>query len=257
MPKIIKKPTILATLGISAILLIIALLYYPLLNPNQTFTKPEDKLYLKAEYTIASYNPFYPRVSKILQLNEGGYLINVEDYQRTGLFTFTPTGTVNKQQKPIDFGQFNAKIENKTLEEVKKITQTQDLSQTQYQEVITDEAVKKDRELQKAIDDEFIKPAKCQKAISKNEVYSLDDFSFLYKGVVFSFDGNFNTIHGQGGYEGDNFFMGYNTKDKGAQSIQIMLSGNPAINDSVKVLSMRYAFSDCRTEEIPLPDKPQ
>jgi hypothetical protein len=257
MPKIIKKPTILATLGISAILLIIALLYYPLLNPNQTFTKPEDKLYLKAEYTITSYNPFYPRVSKILQLNEGGYLINVEDYLRTGLFTFTPTGSVNKQQKPIDFGQFNAKIENKTLEEVKKITQTQDLSQTQYQEVITDEAVKKDRELQKAIDDEFKKPVKCQKVVNSLKYYTLSDFSSIYKDKQYSVGIDLKGFEGFGDAEGNVFVDSYNTKDKSAQTIQILFDKNPGTNDSVKVLSMRYAFPDCRTEEIPLPDKPQ
>jgi hypothetical protein len=256
MIKITKKLTIISTLVISlALFIVIALLYYPLLNPNQTFTVDSDKLYLKAEYTITSYNPLYPRVSQILQLNEGGYLINVQDYQRTGLFTFTPTGTVNNQQKPIDFGQFNAKIENKTLEEVKKITQTQDLSKTPYQEVIPDEAVKKDRELQNLRDLEGKKDPACQKVVSTEKTYTLDDFKSIYRGQDFQLGEDLKGYFGSGLSTGNLKMVFYNTKDKGAQTIQILLEGSIAGDTPAKVLSMRYAFPDCRTEEIPLPDK--
>lgn len=129
-----------------------ALLFYPLFN-FKSFIKGDKNP--NSVFVINSYNPFKPKVSEIVKLNdENAYFVTVTDYERTGLFEFTWLNSLDGKNKPIDFNGVDAKIPNKSLEGVKDIATKQDLSNGTYSP--------EKSEYQKIEELEQKKPAKCQ-----------------------------------------------------------------------------------------------
>jgi len=240
-----------AIISTAILLLTLGILFYPFLNFKESISSEKNP---KTEYVINIYNPFKPRVSEIVTLNEdNAYWVIVTDYQRTGLFSFTRLNSIDGKEKPIDLSQVDAKISNKSLEEIKQIAAKQDLSQKEY-------VVEKSSE-EKAYDLELQKPVECQSAIRVQTKYKESDLSFLYLNMPYlELDNNIKNIKfaGEGKYtEAGKYFLVIDiNSDKILKYNLYFGSISPAIDENIKLTKVTKVYSDCREEEILLSDKP-
>jgi hypothetical protein len=237
-----KKITLILIITTFTLISLTSLLFYPLFNFKNNLNK--KSLQSEAEYVINIYNPFKPKVSEILKLSGNeGYWVTVIDYQRTGLFEFTRLTSVDGIEKPFDIGQIDAKIDGKTLDEVKQIANKQDLSKTQY----TPE--KNNRE--KEFEDEQKKPVECQRALRIENSYEQSQLN-LYKNMKYS---ELSDFAGEGRFDNDNnYFLIINLKNNEKYNLYFGKI-SPAVDDSIELSKVTKVYADCREEKISLPEE--
>lgn len=248
-----KKPKLLFPFIALAliILVILGVLYYPFID-FKSHVKDNPK---EQELVLTNYlNPFKPKVSEILALKEGGYWVTVVDYERTGLFEFKRGNTVNGTRKPTDLSQINAKIENKSIDEVKKIAQSQDLS---IQEYAPDKS-----QAEKEYDKEQEKLPECQKLVEfPNMNRQVRDFDKLYKNITIQEYIKIIPDKGHAYQKKDSLEFDVRIDDNDEKNIikmRLIFNGseeykkdsdNYTKNNLIKLVKIS---SDCTIEEIPL-----
>ena len=223
-------------------------IFLPFLNIRKAVGL-DDPRYKTQEIVINSYNPLKPRISLITKV-EDGYLITVEDYQRNGLDTFQATGTLNGQRKGEGFDQINSKITNKTLEETIKIVKEQDQSNTPF--------IQQKSDIEKEYIAEENKPVECRKPVRVDTSYSESDLIFLFKDMTYN-DSNLLKLEGETFRDDNkNYLLSININDSSIIKYNLYFGNrNPAIynNSEIKLQKLTKVYSDCREEEIPLPEK--
>jgi hypothetical protein len=248
MTKISKKLTIIGFL----IILVIGcatIAFLPFLDIRSAIGL-DDPRYKTQEIVVNSYNPISPRISLITKV-EDGYIVTVEDYQRSGISTFSPTGKVNGLQKGTGFDQLNSKITGKTLEEAKQIAATQDQSKTPF--------TPEKSQIEKDYIEEQKKPVECQKVIRDENKYSDSFILSIYKDMKYL---DFLKLRLVTGEEFKNsqgiYFISVNSNQNNI--IKYNIYGEKETydqNPDIKITKIEKVYSDCHTEEIPLPEKSQ
>ena len=239
MSKIVKTIMLIAT----PILAIVALgfLFYPLLNPESSVKESQPNI----EYVVNWWNPIKPKITSITKLNDNeGYWVIISDYWRTGINEFTYAGEVNGKPKSENFGQIDAKIQGKSLEEVKSIVNKQDLSKTKY--------TPEKSSVETAYIEELKKPVECQRAIRVENIYNEIDLK-IYKNMKYSELSNFS---GEGKFDDkNNYFLVINLENNIKYNLYFGKI-SPAIDNSIELTKVTKVYADCSEIEIPLPDKP-
>jgi len=124
-----KKLTIITAISTVFLVTTLTILFIPLL-----ITKPfvvierSQKTNPKTEYVITKFDLFKPKVTTLLPLDDGTIYASVSDFERYNLIFFKDTGYNDGIKKPIDEGAVDARISNKSIEDVLKITRENDLS---------------------------------------------------------------------------------------------------------------------------------
>jgi len=123
----ISRVTLIITLILIFIIAGVYLLFFPFIHLNYVIyqNKPGTQ---NSSAVITKFDLFKPKISQVIKLGDGSYWVSVSDFERDGIFTLKDTGFNDGVKKPIDFGAIDAKIENKSFEEVKKLAQDNDLS---------------------------------------------------------------------------------------------------------------------------------
>lgn len=243
------KKLILLISPLLLVIISISILFYPLINLKSSVkTQPG---YNTTDFVVNNWNPFKPRITTIIKLSgENGFLIEVSDFSRTGLFEFTSLNELDGEKKPIDFGRFNDKIMNKSVEEVKKIAQNQDLSQKPYQIEKTTVEIDYEKEKQK--------PVECQRVLQDQKSYSDSFLSKINKNTLLLDFLKQRLITGEEFKNLDGiYFLSVNSNLNNIVKFNIYSSQKTYDQDpQVKISKVTKVYSDCREEEIPLSDAP-
>ena len=242
MPKVRK---ILIPLVTGLFLIITLIAYYPLFNIKNSIKS--NGLAIE-DYVVNTYNPFKPKITSIIKLSGNeGYWIIVSDYLRTGLFEYTYLGEVNGVKKVSDFGQVDAKITDKTLEEIKQIVSKQDLSKTQY--------VPEKSDAVKEYEVEQQKPVQCQRIIRPQISYSYDTLKNITKGI--SFDSPIiGQFSGEVQRSNNTYYLSFGSKDENIIKYNFYFNQIlPTYDKNTKIIKATKVYNDCREEEITLPEK--
>jgi hypothetical protein len=125
MPKISKPLKFLIAL-LSLVLFATYLTFFPFIHLNFAVNK-FDSSRSKNTPVITKFDFFKPKITQLIPLSNGYYAV-VSDFERDGVFFLKDTETNDGVKKPIDFGSVDARIENKTLEEAKKIVSQNNVS---------------------------------------------------------------------------------------------------------------------------------
>ena len=235
--------------GIVLILLIIIyLIFLPFLNIRKAIAL-DDPRYKGQEIVINSYNPIKPRISLITKV-EDGFLITVEDYERNGLETFTPTGTVNGKQKGQGFNQFDSKVVGKSFEETIKIVQQNDQSNSPF-------TVEK-TQTEKEYDLEEKKSVECRKPVRVERSYNSEFFSKIYKNMPYLEFLKLRVVTGEEYRNSDKvYFLSVKSNENNVIKYNIYSENKSYDEDeNVKITKLTKVYNDCREEEVPLPEKP-
>ena len=249
MSKITKTITLITTPILAIVVL--GLLFYPLFNPKSSVKESQPNI----EYIVNWWNPIKPKITSITKLNDNeGYWVIVSDYWRTGINEFTYAGQVNGKPKPENFGQIDAKIQGKSLEEVKSIVNKQDLSKTKY--------VEEKSNSEKEYIEEKKKDSKCQRVLDYGEQKLNDEvfYNYIYKSMSY---GDFQSKNNVKGLQEIRKEMIYNIPVKPINNlIKIRLTFSDGAtfidreNPNATLLTATKVYADCSEVEIPLPDKP-
>jgi len=123
----ISRITLIITLILIFIIAGVYLLFFPFIHLNYVIYQNKSGTQ-NSSAVITKFDLFKPKISQVIKLGDGSYWVSVSDFEREGIFTLKDTGFNDGVKKPIDFGAIDAKIENKSFEEVKKLAQDNDLS---------------------------------------------------------------------------------------------------------------------------------
>jgi hypothetical protein len=244
---IIKKALIISTITVALLSTIGYLLFAPFINIRKSIGL-DDPRYSSQEIVVNSYNPFTPRISLITQV-EDGYLVTVEDYTRSGLQLFTSTGKVNDTIKGDGFDSINSKVTGKTLEETIEIVKQKDQSTNPFTPEIS--------QLEKDYKEEQKKPVECQKVYLVSKEYDENELSFINKNTKY-YDEKLQKFEGEVFRNQQKiYFLSININSDKIIKYNVYFGEiNPALDESVTVVKLEKVFSDCTTEEIPLPEAP-
>jgi hypothetical protein len=245
--KLNKKTTSITIVAIFLILVVGILLFLPFFNiPNSI--KEYNAKYFQGKYIVNNYNPFNPKITTIIQLNDNeGFWISVDNYKRTGINEFTIENTINDKQNSNPYSFIDAKITGKSLDEVIKIVQTQDIEKNGYQPEKTKEQIEYEEEKKK--------PELCRKILRTVGLNSLDGLN-IYEGMKYS-EFLKQRFEGEESRTADKkYYISIASINQDFIKWNIYTgNSNDSNKDDTVITKLTKVYPDCREEEIPLSDK--